>query len=113
MTVEGGVHRPDKLCQGWDAGAARFDHHQHLRVLLDLALPLVDGGYLGDDVHAGRQPPLHHRPDDLPGLWKDNELLKLQGIAKGVLEIWLEVYENREDKKTGRCLRRMHFPRTT
>ena len=45
----------DKLREVSYPGGSRLDHHEHLRVRVDLALPLVDGAHPGDDVHTGRQ----------------------------------------------------------
>ena len=36
-----------------DVAGAGLDDEQQLRVPLELALPAVDGGQAGDDVHAG------------------------------------------------------------
>ena len=50
-----GMILTDKLREVSYPGGSRLDHHQHLRVRVDLTLPLVDGAHPGDDVHTGRQ----------------------------------------------------------
>ena len=45
----------DKLGELLDPGGPSLNHHQHLAVVLDLPLPLVDGDNAGNDVHAGGQ----------------------------------------------------------
>ena len=48
-------HTFHKLCQLRHPDCSSLDHHQNLGVILDLSLPLVDGGDPGNDVDAGSQ----------------------------------------------------------
>ena len=45
----------DELCQLSYPGWSSFDHHQDLRIIFYLPLPLVDGGHPGYDVDTGSQ----------------------------------------------------------